>query len=92
VAQFNEGFKLFFELKAIGADFTVLNARIPEIERPVAIDEDGVLTIRGAYRDPPPVTFEQTYVKEDGRWKLLGFHVNLANVADWAPNAGGETP
>jgi hypothetical protein len=80
--QFEEGFGMFFELRRLGVDFTELKARTAVVEDGFDIDQDGVLAIRGSYPPPRGVQFEQSYIREDGQWRLLGFHINL-QVAEW---------
>ena len=48
-----------------------------------AIDEDGLLVLKGSYpTNPSKVLFELKYVYEEGDWKLVGINVNLKKGAD----------
>lgn len=82
VEQFEEGFDMFFELRRLGVNFAELKARVPVVEDGFDIDEDGVLALRGSYPPPRGVQFEQSYIREEGQWRLLGFHFNL-QIEEW---------
>jgi hypothetical protein len=50
----------------------------PQLTRPAAVNDNGVLVIAGEYTTAPqPVRFELEYAHERTGWKLLGISVNV---------------
>jgi hypothetical protein len=50
----------------------------PTFDGTPAINEDGVLVLKGSYpTQPNKVTFQLKYINEDGAWKLVGITTNL---------------
>ncbi len=85
VAQFDENFQAFYELREAGADFTVLNPIVPDLVESFDFTADGVLILNGSYDQPSPVAFELQFIAESGRFVLSGFNLHLQNLADWIP-------
>lgn len=70
-----EVFKSFVENQI---DISPIQDVSPEFSEPVAIDNNGVMHIRGSYPTQPlRVVFELNYVYERSNWKLLGVSLNL---------------
>lgn len=85
VAQFDENFLAFYELRDAGADFTVLNPMVPKLAESFGFSADGVLILNGSYDQPSPVVFELQFIAESGQFVLSGFNLHLQNVVDWVP-------
>ena len=75
VKKFDE---VYGSLFSAGADLTVLNNYIPQINSEVIIDKDGALLLTGRYLTKPSgVLFSQKYIYEGLSWKLLGFSIDF---------------
>lgn len=75
IAKLDESFGVFY---TSGLDLTVLEGMSPVFDEKSAINEDGVLIIKGQYPTKPSrVFFEQKYIYEGLGWKLLGFNINV---------------
>ena len=62
----------------IGVDLTILRNINPVFDQKTALDEDGVLLLKGHYPTKPNrVYFEQKYIYQGLDWKLLGFNINI---------------
>ncbi|HEX7516444.1 MAG TPA: hypothetical protein VF345_04065 [Chthoniobacterales bacterium] len=63
----------------------------PAFEGTPAVNEDGLLVIKGSYpTQPSKVFFELKYVYEDESWKLVGINVQVKPIADKADKKGKE--
>jgi hypothetical protein len=63
----------------------------PAFEGTPAINEDGLLMIKGAYpMKPSKVLFELKYIQENERWKLVGINVHVKPTGDQADAKGKE--
>jgi len=61
-----------------GSDISSIAKVEPTYDKPPAIDEDGVLFLKGSYpTQPSKVTFQLKYIYEDGVWRLVGITTNL---------------
>jgi hypothetical protein len=50
----------------------------PQLARPAAVSDQGILAIAGEYPSQPrPVQFELEYTRERGAWRLMGISVNV---------------
>ena len=55
----------------------------PTFEGTPAVNEDGLLVMKGFYpTEPSRISFELKYIDEDGSWKLVGINVNVKPTAD----------
>jgi hypothetical protein len=63
----------------------------PAFEGAPAVNEDGLLVIKGSYpTQPSKVFFELKYVYENESWKLVGINVQVKPTADKADKKGKE--
>ena len=75
VEKFNEVFGSFFQF---GDALMVLDEHSPQFSEKAAIDENGVLLLKGLYPTKPnQLHFEQKYIYEGLGWKLIGFNANI---------------
>jgi len=73
--KFDEAFSSFFDL---GLDLRLLEDFSPQFITKPRIDKDGILVITGLYpTQPNQVHFEQKYLYEGLRWKLVGFSTDI---------------
>jgi hypothetical protein len=64
----------------------------PAFEGTPAVNEDGLLVIKGSYpTQPSKVSFQLKYVYEDESWKLVGINVQVKPTVDKADKKGKET-
>ena len=71
VEKLNEAYKPITDNKA---DWSVLNSVTPSVS--ANKDNDGVLTLTGTYPTKPSrVDYEQSYIYENGAWKLISFSI-----------------
>jgi hypothetical protein len=81
--KFTATFQVFIDK---GYDISNIAKSEPVFDTPPAIDNDGLLVLRGHYPTRPnKVTFKLTYVYESSAWKLLGINVQAIPVVQ---NAG----
>ena len=72
--KFNDIFGFLFDA---GVDFTALDPLVPLFDGEPAIDENGILSIKGHYATTPnQVHYELKYIHEGLSWKLFGFKFN----------------
>ena len=63
----------------------------PAFEGTPAVNEDGLLVIKGSYpTKPSKVFFELKYIYEDESWKLVGINVQVKPTADKADKKDNE--
>jgi hypothetical protein len=74
VAELDQAYAGFFDL---GADLGGLVDATPVFDQQAAIDEQGLLILKGRYTDGPMLAFEQKYIQEGAAWKLVGFNVSI---------------
>ncbi len=75
VEKFDEAFGSFFKF---GDALMVLDQYAPQFTEKAAIDENGVLTVKGLYpTSPSKVYFEHQYIYEGTGWKLVSLDVNV---------------
>lgn len=75
VEKFNEVFGSFYQF---GDALMVLDQHSPQFSEKAAINEDGVLILKGLYPTKPnQLYFEQKYIYEGLGWKLMGLNVNI---------------
>ncbi len=91
-----EGFAAAFkQFSDQGIDLTVLEGHEPEYSEAPAINDSGLLVVRGRYAVAPySVPFELKYLFEGTTWKLFGIDLNvmpLSTSADDAERALAET-
>jgi hypothetical protein len=55
-----------------------------------AVNDDGLLVVKGSYPTQPKVSFELKYVYEGESWKLFGINVQMKPTADKADKNGKE--
>ena len=83
-----EAFQSFIDGKLDLAPIAKLE---PAFDGKPAVNEDGVLVIKGSYlTQPNAVFFELKYVSEDDGWKLVAIHLNVKPPADKADKKGKE--
>jgi hypothetical protein len=64
----------------------------PAFEGAPAVNEDGLLVIKGSYpTQPSKVLFQLKYFYEDESWKLVGINVQVKPTVDKADKKGKET-
>jgi 2C-methyl-D-erythritol 2,4-cyclodiphosphate synthase len=78
-------FKTFIDQKFdIGS---VVKSVKPSFEPPPSIDNDGVLTVQGSYPiKPDKLTFELSYINEEGAWKLISIDVKANKAGSESEN------
>lgn len=75
VERIAAAFKVFRD-RAI--DFGLVVAYRPEITEGPAIDSDGVLKLKGVFpTEPSRVFFDLSFMDTNGKWLILGIHVNV---------------
>ena len=63
----------------------------PAFDGTPAVNEDGLLAMKGSYpTQPSKVFFQLKYVYEDESWKLVGINVQVKPIADKAGKKGKE--
>lgn len=68
-------FKVFRERKI---DFGLIVAYKPEITEGPTIDSNGVLIMKGVFQtEPSRVHFDLSFADVEGKWLILGIHVNV---------------
>jgi hypothetical protein len=73
-ALFN-AFKSFAEQNI---DLTSLEGNVPVFNLPPAVNDDGILMLKGYYPSQPPIVyFEIKYIYEHPDWKLFGINVSI---------------
>ena len=71
--KFTAAFQVFIDK---GYDISNIAKSEPVFDTPPAIDNDGLLVLKGHYPTRPnKVTFKLTYINESSSWKLLGINV-----------------
>jgi len=79
-AKLKEIFHGFIDQKI---DLAAINKVEPVFDGTPAVNDDGLLVIKGSYPTrPSKVLFELTYVYEDDSWKLAGINVNIKPTAE----------
>ena len=87
VAQLDEAFKDFYDLKITGDP---LAGKSPIFTAGPAIDEHGNLSVDGYYATTPSrVSFHLAFVMEGRTWKLIEINVNAKPLATPAGGSGG---
>src|SRR5688572_9634988 len=73
LAKFTAAFQVFIDK---GYDISNIANSEAVIDVPPAIDNEGLLVLKGHYPTRPnKVTFKLTYINESSAWKLLGINV-----------------
>lgn len=75
VEKFDETFNSFYQF---GDALMLLDQHSPQFSEKAAINEDGVLILKGLYPTKPnQLYFEHKYIYEGLGWKLMGLNVNI---------------
>jgi hypothetical protein len=75
VERIAAAFKVFRER---GIDFALVAAHRPEMTEGPRIDSNGVLAMKGIFpTEPSRVHFDLTFANAEGKWLILGIHVNV---------------
>jgi hypothetical protein len=80
-------FKSFVDQKVNIAPIAKLE---PAFEGLPAVNEEGLLVVKGSYPAEPKVSFELKYVYEGEGWKLFGINVHVKPAAEKADRNGKE--
>jgi hypothetical protein len=86
--KFTESFQVFIDK---GYDISNIAKSEPVFDTPPAINDDGLLVLKGHYPTRPnKVTFKLTYIYESSAWKLMGINVQAMPSVENAGKAPTE--
>jgi hypothetical protein len=84
--KLNELFASFIKQKI---DISEVATMEPTFEKPPAINDDGILEVRGSYSiEPNIVTFDLAYLFEEPDWKLVKVNVKIRPADEDKPKKG----
>ena len=77
VAKLEQAYKSVYSIEG---DLVKISKLSPVFSKAAILDEQGVMHITGFFpTKPSQVNFQQRFIREGTKWKLLGFNINISN-------------